>query len=203
MKEQLSIFGRVIKSISFDEGDILKDIMSLYCPNGFDIDPCYSRGNFYKRFEGIPEPKFKYDINPQFQYVKKSNANSLPHDNLSINSIIYDPPFLAGENSDGDNHGIICSRFSQFKSMKLLWKWYEECIKEFYRILDYDGVFSHCHIMNIAVNNGFYPKDLFLLLAKQRIIGGNHKNQQHARKYHCYYWIFLKQKCKVDYNICN
>lgn len=61
--------------------------------------------------------------------------------------------------------------------------------------------FSHCAIMNMALKNNFYPKDLFILLAKQRIIGGMHHNQQHARKFHCYYWVFVNENSKVDYRM--
>jgi hypothetical protein len=40
---------------------------------------------------------------------------------------------------------------------------------------------------------GWYPKDLFILLAKNRLIANWQKaNQKHARRYHCYYWVFKK-----------
>lgn len=210
----LTLFGQdVIKSISFDEGEILRNIQELHCPDWFEVDPCYSVGRFYDDF-GIPKPKYKFDINPQISGVIEANANRLPFENQTVNSIMFDPPFLAGENSDGENTGIICSRFSQFKSITELWLWYQECIIEFKRILKPNGVlifknqdtvssakqyFSHCHIMNLAVRSGFYPKDLFILLAKSRIIGGNHHKQQHARKFHCYYWVFVNSDSKVNY----
>jgi hypothetical protein len=49
-----------------------------------------------------------------------------------------------------------------------------------------------------AIKYGFYPKDLFILLAKNRLNDG--RVQQHARKYHSYFWVFKKQNCKIDYN---
>ena len=60
--------------------------------------------------------------------------------------------------------------------------------------------FSHCWVMYEAMKYGFYPKDLFILFAKNRINDG--RKQQHARKYHSYFWVFKKQKCKVDYSDC-
>lgn len=214
------LFGQdIIKSISFDEGEILRSIQELHCPKWFELDPCYSVGRFYKHF-GIPEPKYKFDIEPQTKGVIKSNANNLPFENSSVGSILFDPPFLSTSGHVYDNpvegSNIIAERFSAFKTMQDLWSWYNECIIEFKRILQPNGVlvfknqdtvsgakqyFSHCHIMNIAVKNGFYPKDLFILLAKNRIIGGNHHLQYHARKFHCYYWIFVNSESKVDYNI--
>ena len=49
---------------------------------------------------------------------------------------------------------------------------------------------------------GSYPsdyKDLFILLAKNRLICVTHHKQQHDRKFHSYFWVFLKSKCKVLY----
>ena len=82
-------------------------------------------------------------------------------------------------------------------------------MEEFYRILEPNGTliikcqdtvssgknwFSHLYIMNEAERIGFYNKDLFILLAKNRIIGHNHSNQQHARKFHSYFIVLKKQK---------
>ncbi len=213
----LNLFGQdVIKSISFDEGEILRNIQELHCPDWFEVDPCYSVGRFYEDF-GIPKPIHKFDINPQISGVIEANANKLPFENQSVNSIMFDPPFLATSGdvfNSNEGSNIITGRFSAFNSMSELWLWYKECIIEFKRILKPNGVlvfknqdtvssakqyFSHCHIMNLAVRSGFYPKDFFILLAKSRIIGGNHSIQQHARKFHCYYWVFINSESKVNY----
>ena len=59
---------------------------------------------------------------------------------------------------------------------------------------------SHCFIYNEAVNVGFYPKDLFILLAKNRLIADlQMKNQKNARKFHSYLWVFQKSSKKIDY----
>jgi hypothetical protein len=47
--------------------------------------------------------------------------------------------------------------------------------------------------MNEAEKNGFYTKDLFILVAKTRMIGHNHKIQKHARKFHSYFLVFVKK----------
>jgi len=55
----------------------------------------------------------------------------------------------------------------------------------------------------MATEMGFYPKDLFILLAKHRInsFGSKWSKQEHARKHHSYFWIFQKVRPKVDYKI--
>lgn len=88
----MTLFGQdVIKSISFDEGEILRSIQELHCPDWFEVDPCYSVGRFYEDF-GIPKPKFKFDINPQSKGVIECNANNLPFRAQSVDLVqrVYD-----------------------------------------------------------------------------------------------------------------
>ena len=140
----------------------------------------------------------------------------MPLENDSVNTIMFDTPFVIsgeGYNDLKEGSGIISKRFTAFKSFDELKKMYSGSLKEFYRILKKDGIvifkcqdcvasalnhFSHVYVMNEALRIGFYPKDLFVLLAQNRINDG--RKQQHGRKFHCYYWVFKKTKCKVDYN---
>lgn len=196
----------MIKSISYDQQDIIKNIITLHCPNGIELDPTYSKGVFYKNMPEC-EPLEKYDLYPQTKDTKQANANKLPHSNNQVKSIIFDPPFLVGYTKNKTT-GIMGKRFTGFRYIKDLWRWYDECIIEFYRVLAPRGIlifkcqdtvssgknwFSHCHIVEFAEQSGFYTKDLFVLLAKNRIIGHNHKKQKHARKYHSYFIVFEKK----------
>ena len=45
---------------------------------------------------------------------------------------------------------------------------------------------------NAATQSGFTAIDLFILIAKNRVIGKFDK-QHHARKFHSYFWVFKKQ----------
>ena len=212
-----TLFGtKVIKTISFDEGEMLNDIIELHCPQGIELDPCYSVGAFYKR-SGIGQPKHKFDIEPQISGVVQANSNNLPLGDNSVSSVMFDPPFVIGGQTYKDakeGSCITAKRFSNFDSWRQLKEMYSTSMVEFYRILKDDGIlifknqdsvsggkqhFSHAYIMNRAVEIGYYPKDLFILLAKNRLIGP-HETQQHARKFHCYYWVFIKRQCPVDYS---
>ncbi len=207
--------NRIIKSISYDQIQIMQDIIQLYLPNGIDLDPTYSVGNFYGR---IPKPKYCYDINPQSQHIEKADCRSLPHQDNSITSINFDPPFLAtslAKEEYGKNSNIILNRFGFYKNMPELWQFYSDSLKEFHRILKPAGVLifkcqdaisggeqylSHVEIINLALSRGFYPVDLFVLLARTRIIGQNGENQQHARKFHSYFIVFRKGVCPIHYS---
>ena len=51
----------------------------------------------------------------------------------------------------------------------------------------------HCDIYNWAASLGFEVCDLFILLAKNRLVADWQRNQKHARKFHCYFWVFRKK----------
>jgi hypothetical protein len=206
----------VIKSTSYDQYEIMESIIKLHCPNGIEVDTTYSIGNFYKNGR-IPQPKYKFDKFPQREDIQQLEER-LPFEDNTINSIMFDPPFVITGNKNVHNYDkgstIIAKRFESFKNPKELFEVYSQALTEYYRVLDTNGVlifkcqdtvsggknyFTHCWVMNKAYELGFYPKDLFILNAKNRIISSKHKNQQHSRKYHSYFWVFTKQKPKIKY----
>lgn len=212
---QKTVFGdKVISTIGYNEQEMIRDILYLHADGSYiDCDPTYSVGNFYK--EGLPKPEYIFDKEPQVDGVIKATSDNLPLENETCSVIMFDPPFVMnGEDHDWVKEGsnIISRRFSSFKSFNELKEMYSNSLIEFYRILKNDGIvifkcqdsvssakqhFSHCWIMNEALEIGFYPKDLFILLSKARLT--DNRKQQHARKYHSYYWVFQKKKCRVDY----
>lgn len=209
----------VIKSIGKNQHQIIKDIITLHVPSGvLDCDCTYSTGKFYTEKHGIQRPKHVFDIDPKFDYVIKADCKNLPLGNESISSLMFDPPFIISSGpsmtSDNEKQNMTHRRFSSFKNPKELFETYDGAIKEAYRVLKDNGVFifkcqdtvsggkqyfTHCWIMNKAYEYGFYPKDMFVLEGKSRLISGKHANQKHARKFHSYFWVFTKEKSKVSY----
>lgn len=191
----------VIKSVGCSDSEILSNILTLYNLDQFDVDPCYSVGNFYKT---IPQPKYKFDLNPQVEGVQQADSRSLPLEDISVHSIVFDPPFMFGTHGQTKNN-IMNKRFTMFDTWDELADMYIKSLDEFYRILDKGGyvffkcqdytdsrtVMTHCFVWEWANRSGFYAKDLFILLAKQRIYNPRLK-QRHARKFHSYYWVFQK-----------
>ena len=45
-----------------------------------------------------------------------------------------------------------------------------------------------------AIARGFEVLDLFILLARSRLVANWQRNQKHARKFHSYFWVFRKGK---------
>lgn len=208
----------VVKSIGFDQSEIINNILRLHVPGQkIDCDPTYSKGVFYKN-TGIEPPEYKYDILPQCEDVVEADCRQLPLKDNSLQCIMFDPPFLAttGKSLKSvDNNNIINKRFGVYPSEKELHQFYIDSLHEFYRVLKDRGILifkcqdkissgkqymSHCFVMNEAVKCGFYPKDLFILLAKTRIVADwQARNQQNARKYHSYFWVFEKSDRVVEY----
>ena len=207
----------MIKSISYDQGEIIRDILNLHVPeHKIDCDPTYSKGIFYTN-TSIETPRYKFDILPYNDTVIYADCRNLPLDNCSLNCIMFDPPFLAttGKSLKEENGNIINKRFGVYSNEKELHQFYIDSMKEFYRILKDKGILifkcqdkvssgkqymSHVFIMNEAVKLGFYPKDLFILLAKSRIVADwQLKNQKNARKFHSYFWIFQKCDTQIQY----
>ena len=207
----------MVKSISYDQSEIIKDILTLHVPNRtIDLDPTYSVGNFYKN-TGITPPTYKYDISPSVPDVEYGDSRSLPIKDESISCEMFDPPFLAttGDSLKKDEGNIINKRFGVYPSEIELHQFYIDSLKEAYRILRTNGILifkcqdkissgkqylSHVFIINEAVKIGFYPKDLFILLAKNRLVANwQTKNQKNARKYHSYFIVFEKSNKRVKY----
>ena len=209
----------MVKSISYDQTEIINWILNLHVPSHkIDCDPTYSVGNFYKN-TGIERPEYIYDINPQVEEVVKGDSRCLPLPDGSIECLMFDPPFLATTgkslSSEDSNGNIINKRFGVYPNERELHQFYIDSLREFNRILKDKGVLifkcqdkvssgkqymSHVFIMNEAVKLGFYPKDLFILLAKNRVVADwQLKNQKNARKFHSYFLVFEKSDKVIKY----
>ena len=214
----IKIPNTLIKSISYDQSEIIKWILELHVPTKkIDCDPTYSIGNFYKN-TGIDEPIYKFDINPQVEGVEFGDSRHLPLSNNSIDCMMFDPPFLAttGKSlTENKDNNIINKRFGVYPSEQELHQFYIDSLKEAYRILKDKGILifkcqdkissskqymCHCFIYNEAIKIGFYPKDLFILLAKNRLVADwQLKNQKNSRKFHSYFWVFEKTNKRIIY----
>ena len=213
----------MIKTTHYKNDDVIKSIMKLQGIEQFDLDCTYSTGVFWKK---IVPPTHKTDLYPQTPDVKECNSENLPFENNSFNSIMYDPPFVinGGVNSENatnnvgkDGSNIIAKRFGGYRNFEELKSNYYKTLQELYRITKEGGFvvvkcqdtvsggknhFTHVAIMNMAIEIGFHPKDMYILLAKQRLSafnGTKWKTQYHARKFHSYFWVFEKTKEKVKY----
>ena len=147
----------VIKNINTDQHRILADIMHLYNNDeGFELDPTYSKGNFYGDFKWvnedgeketytIPQPKYKMDVYPLAEDVQKLEImGDFPLEDESVKSINIDLPFVISVGpsmgNGNKNSNITSNRFSAFYPVSNLVETYYHFLKEAYRVLKEDGI---------------------------------------------------------------
>lgn len=175
----------------------------------------------------IPAPKYKFDVNPQIEGVEKIEPlGKLPLEDNSINSICIDLPFVIScgpsmqtpdydENGNKVKNNLISRRFASYYPVAQLLESYAHWISEAYRVLKEDGIMTFktqstitgsrflatpYYSRLIAESIGFDILDEFILLAKNRLISGKIKKQQHARSFHSYFLVFKKSlKKKITY----
>lgn len=213
--------NNIIKNISFDQSEILYNIMKLY-NNGepFECDITASELKFYEgrgrsAAYNIPLPKLLFDVYPQDERVKKITPfERLPLPDNSLSSIICDLPFVISphkcpsliNNVEGSN--LISKRFSSFYPAEELFENIYWWIKECFRVLKSDGiliwkmqstvsggrqVWASPFSFLCATSIGFYVVDEFILEAKARLIASSKiKTQQHSRKYTSNFFVFKK-----------
>lgn len=197
----------LIKSCYYSDLEIISAISKLYLKDKpFELDPTFSKGNIYK---GGRMPTLKYDLHPKSKDVGKADVSSLPFRDNSIESIMFDPPFLWGIRPccsvTRDNNNKMAKRFTMFENYEDMAAMYTGGIVEFYRILKPGGVLAfkcqdrtdvkttmtHCLVYQWATEKGFYVEDFFIKLVKHRIYNPK-LTQRHSRKLHCYYYVFKK-----------
>lgn len=192
-------------SVSENQTQIIRWILRLYNRGlPFDVDATYSLGVFYK--SGIPQPRYKFDIVPQADGVKKADSRAIPMESGSVGSIMFDPPFKM---SISKVEGIIQGRFSSYASPWELWDYYADSLKEFNRLLVKNGIvvfkcqdqvssgrqwWTQVKVHEIAAKTGFDVVDRFVLLARSVIWSPNMRNQRHARKAHSYFIVLRKRR---------
>ncbi|MBR1685443.1 MAG: hypothetical protein IJ708_09935 [Clostridia bacterium] len=209
--------AELVKSISYDQSKIIRNILRIHVPDGkIDCDPTFSTGAFYNG-TGIDRPELRFDIHQQAEGVIEADARHLPLEDESISCMMLDPPFLAttGKSLATGEGNRINRRFGVYSDEKSLHQSYADMLREAYRVLKPEGILifkcqdkvssgkqymSHVFVMDTAVETGFYPKDLFVLLAKNRLVADwQAKNQKHARKFHSYFWVFQKTDRRIEY----
>ena len=191
-------------SVFEDDGQILTAIDDIFLKNQwFDLDCTYSKGVFYY---DIQQPRLKSDLIPLFEDVVEADCTKLEFiEDGSLNSVVFDPPFLF-RNRKSVNNDKISARFTYFKSYEELQDMYKKSMSCIYKKLNKggylcfkcqdmtDGKFycTHNFIINYAKELGFELKDIIIKKAKSKL-QRDARQQNCVGKIHSYWLIFRKR----------
>lgn len=189
------------KSVFDNEQDLLKALIDIHMGGeDIELDPMYFKGNFYK--DGVAEPRYKFDLNPQKLGVEQADARNLPLPDNSIERMVLDPPFLFGIHGKTKNY-YSSKTHTIFKDFDELADCYRGIFDEARRVLKPKGklifkcqdytdsktTMTHCFVHNVGRSKDFYAKDLAILVKPNKVYNGN-TTQRHLRKIHTYFWVF-------------
>lgn len=190
-------------SVFEKDSDILTAIDNIFLKNKwYDLDCTYSKGCFYK---SIKRPRIKSDIAPIYDDVIKCDSTKLEFvkDN-SLNSIVFDPPFLFRKRKT-TNNDFISNWYTYFNSYDDLQEMYKKSLECFHKKLQKggyvlfkcqdmtDGKFycTHNFIINYAESIGFVLKDIIIKKSNKKL-QRDAKQQNCVAKIHSY-WLVLKK----------
>ena len=166
----------------------------------------------------IPQPTYKFDVNPQVEGCEQIDPwGKWPLGDACADVVILDPPFIiaprdrASMKNGKKNSNTIAKRFSSFYPRYEMFETYEHLLSEAYRVLKDGGVLifksqnvisgglslmTSYYTCKVAEDMGFYIKDEFVLIAKNRLISSKVHNQMQSRKYHSFFHVFVKNDPK-------
>ena len=198
--------------------DVFPAVLELHVPPGSVVaDVTYGNGIFWKK---VPKSRYKLlatDIKSGI------DCRNLPYEDGAIDCVVLDPPYMEGLfRRDGDHlagagtYAAFRQTYSNGEPTRRGPKYHNAVLDlylraghEAFRVLRDNGVLivkcqdevsantqhlTHVEIINEYEAMGFYTKDLFVVVRPNRPAVSRIKKQEHARKNHSYFLVFVKTK---------
>jgi tRNA G10 N-methylase Trm11 len=200
-------------------------VLSLYVPEGSKIaDVTYGKGVFWRKVDTS-----KYDFHPS-DLKTGVDARALPYGDESFDAIVFDPPYMEGLYRKSESHlagsgthGAFREYYSNGQATPNGALKYHDVVVDMYmkvavearRVLRADGVFivkcqdevsanrqklTHVELIYGYEHLGYYCKDLFVVTRTNSPAVSRVLKQEHARKNHSYFLVFIKAKKKLPYS---
>lgn len=192
-------------------------ILDLHVPIGSTVaDVTYGKGIFWKNVSPEAYNLLATDIETGV------DCRDLPYDDGSIDCVVLDPPYMEGlyrpkksQLAGRGNYSAFRKTYSNGKTTEDDAPKYHAAVVDLYfkagaeafRVLRDFGVFivkcqdevsanlqnlTHVEIVNEYASMGFYAKDLFILVRPNKPSVSRIIRQEHARKNHSYFLVFIK-----------
>jgi hypothetical protein len=204
----------VLTSYSGDNSEIFPHVLRLHVPRGAKVaDVTFGKGVFWKKIE-----KTEYQILPT-DISTGVDCRRLPYRNGEIDCVVLDPPYMEGLYRTDDSfagngtHSAFRQHYSNGdRPPELTSKWHDAVLElyvraaiEAKRVLKPHGILivkcqdevsagiqrlTHVEIILNLAQMDYYPKDLFIMVRRNRPGVTRVIRQLHARKNHSYFLVF-------------
>ena len=196
--------------------NVFPQVLSLHVPEGAVIaDVTYGNGVFW---QNVPRGRYALKATDISEGV---DCRNLPYGSESLDCVVLDPPYMEGffrrkkgHKAGSGTHGAFREHYSNGDEEADGPKWHSAVVdlyfragREAHRVLRDNGVlivkcqdevsanrqnFTHIEIISEYERQGFYAKDLFVVVRNNRPVVSRLKKQVHARKNHSYFLVFVK-----------
>lgn len=208
----------VLSAHQSDNSNVFPALMQLHVEKGSSVaDLTYGKGVFWKKI-----PASDYKLHPSDLKLGQC-WKSLPHADQSLDAVVFDPPYMEGlyrkkadSMAGGGTHASFRDAYSNGEAQENPIRKYHDAVLESYlsvlpevkRILKPSGKFivkcqdevsanrqklTHVELIWAYEHQGFYCKDLFVVVRNNAPVIARLLKQEHARKNHSYFLVFERQ----------
>jgi len=200
--------------------DVFPAIMNLHVRSDAVVaDVTHGRGIFWKRVD--PD---RYRLLPT-DIKSGVDCRNLPYGSSTIDCVVLDPPYMEGlyrratsQLAGGGTYAAFRSTYSNGERTPTGPKYHDAVLdlyfkagREAFRVLTESGVLivkcqdevsantqrlTHVEIIGEYARIGFRAKDLFVLVRPNRPAVSRLVRQEHARKNHSYFLVFVKANAR-------
>lgn len=204
----------VLTACTSDNSEVFPHVLRLHVKRGAKVaDVTYGKGVFWKNIS-----KNEYQLLPT-DIKTGVDCRKLPYRNGGIDCVVLDPPYMEGLYRSDDSfagngtHSSFREHYSNGdRPPELRNKWHDAVLElyvraaiEAKRVLKTNGILivkcqdevsagiqrlTHVEIIMNLVNLGYYPKDLFIMVRRNKPGVTRMISQIHARKNHSYFLVF-------------
>ncbi len=200
--------------------DVFPLILQLHVPRGSTVaDVTYGKGIFWQNVDPDDYKVIASDIEST-----KVDCRTLPYDDETIDCVVLDPPYMEGFYRSQESMLAGSGSYAAFRDSysngsqspatrpkyhAAVLDMYVSAGREASRVLRNKGILivkcqdevsankqwlTHVEIINEYTANGFYARDLFVVMRRNRPAASRILKQIHARKNHSYFLVFEKKQ---------
>jgi len=207
----------VVSAHTAGNADVFPQVLALHVADGATVaDVTWGQGVFWRN---VPPERYRLLATDVETGV---DCRALPYDDESIDCVVLDPPYMEGLFRRAQSHLAGSGTHAHFRRYYSTGeattggpRWhaavldlYFAAAAEAHRVLRRGGVLvvkcqdevsantqhlTHVEIITELEQNGFYTKDLFVVVRPNKPGMSRVQRQVHARKNHSYFLVFTKR----------